>query len=1142
MKYNFVHLHNHTEYSLLDGMIKIKELVAKTKSFGMEAVAITDHGNMFGAIEFYKECKSAGIKPIIGSEFYMTAGSRYDKSKERYHIILLAKNYEGYKNLIQLSSLAYTQGYYYKPRIDRELLEQYHHNLICLSACIAGEIPSHLLAEEAKIAEEKASYFQRLFGPGSFFLEIQFHKMKEEEKVIKELVKLSVKLKIPLVATNDAHYLEKEDAKTHEVLLCIGTKKTISDEKRMRFPSDEFYFKSEEEMELLFKHLPSSLSNTKAIADQCNIQMDFPGPILPEFEVPENFTKETYLKKLTEEGIYKRYENVTPEIQERMDMELNVITKMGFSGYFLIVWDFIKYARDHGIWVGPGRGSGAGSIVAYALGITNIDPLQYDLLFERFLNIERVSMPDFDIDFCKERRGEVMEYVNKKYGIDRVSQIVTFGKMKAKSVIRDVGRVLEIPLQRVNQIAKLVPEEGKELKDKLELSPELKELAENGTEEEQLLIQMSLKLEGLTRQTGVHACGVVIGKEKITDYVPLQVVKDEKVGDTITTQFPGPQLEECGLVKMDFLGLITLTLIRDCLELLERENIHIDIDKISFEDPKVFEVFAKGDTIAIFQFESPGMQKHLKALQPNKISDIIAMNALYRPGPMKYIENFINRKHGKEKIIYDHPCLESVLDETYGIMVYQEQVMRVSQVMAGYSLGSADILRRAMGKKKQEVMKQQLEIFVKGAIGNHIDQKTAEAVFQNMEEFANYGFNKSHAAAYSYLAYQCAYLKAYYPVHFMAAVLSSEIGNPEKIAEYIKYCHKKGISIIPPDINQSQVKFSVKENSIVYSLNGIKGVGESASKNIVETREKIGKYKDFLHFLQNADLRIVNKSVVETLIKVGAFDSFGQKRRWIFENLEDLLTEAQQHQNDRRAGQMGLFDFHEIKEEKIEGIETEEWEETFKLFEEKNILGFFVSGNPLDKYRSFIKTHCPYDSQSIHSITIKGYNSTRTSLVGIIDTVKISKNESGESWAMVTLSDAVGSFTVFVYKNQFAQYGSLLIPKRIVFLKLFCRKNKDDSLALSVESIEDLNEKRLSEVTEFHVYITPNQIADKNELKLFRSDIDSMAGSLKLFFHIKQENEDELIIKSRDCVAPKDPELSKVFMDKYQFIENIRLL
>ncbi|HQB61645.1 MAG TPA: DNA polymerase III subunit alpha, partial [Spirochaetota bacterium] len=896
-KFDFVHLHNHTEYSLLDGMISLdtKEkkdhnLFSALKKHNMNAVAITDHGNMFGAVEFYKRCKERDnkIKPIIGSEFYIAPGSRFDKNpqKSNSHIVLLAKSNEGYKNLIKLSSLSYIEGFYYNPRIDKELLEKYSGGLICLSACIAGEIPKLILEGKIDEAEKKALYYRELFGKDSFFLEMQIHGIREEKIVAKALYQMSIKLQIPLVATNDCHYLEREDAEAHDILLCIGTKNKLSDPKRLKFHGTDFYFKSEEEMYRLFKDIPKSLSNTRVIADMCSVDIKLGNPILPDFEVPQGYSKESYLKELSENGLKKRYRNPDQNLINRLNMEIDVINRMGFAGYFLIVWDFINYAKTNNIWVGPGRGSGAGSIVAYSLGITNIDPIKYDLIFERFLNEKRVSMPDFDIDFCQERRQEVIDYVVRKYTKEKVSQIVTFSKMKAKAVIKDVGRVLDVPLSRVNQITKYITE-GKDLKKEIMETPELKEIFYNGTDNEKKLLNSSIKLEKLSRHTSVHAAGVVIGKSAITDFVPLQIVKDKinKGGDIITTQYPGPQLEECGLVKMDFLGLITLTLMRNCIQLLEDKGITLDINNIPLDDQKVFELFAKGDVEAIFQFESQGMKKYLMKLRPNCLEDLIAMNALYRPGPMNQIETYIKRKHLEERVEYDHPLVEPILKETYGIMIYQEQVMKISQVVAGYDLGSADLLRRAMGKKKIDEMLKNKRIFVygneeernkiieenrqlslenkkpkevppviPGAIKNGLDEKTATAIFEKMEKFAEYGFNKSHAAAYAYVAYQTAYLKAYYPIEFMASVLNSEVGKPDKLKYYVQSLKELNIELLPPDVNCSQKAFSVEDGKIRYALYGIKGVGESAADNIVRSRREKGKYKDYNDFLRSLDL------------------------------------------------------------------------------------------------------------------------------------------------------------------------------------------------------------------------------------------------------------------------------------------------
>jgi DNA polymerase III subunit alpha len=1152
-KYNFIHLHNHTEYSLLDGMIPAEKLATRAKELGMNSVAITDHGNMYGSIEFYKKCEDEGIKPIIGSEFYMSPTTRFDKAgRNSSHLILLAKSEKGYKNLIKLSSSSFTEGFYYNPRIDRELIEKYSEDVICLSACIGGEIPKLILEGKIAEAERLALYFQEVFGKGSFFLEIQIHGIKEEKIVAKNLYAMSRKLQIPLVATNDCHYLNKDDAEAQDVLLCIGTKKHFSDPQRMRFTGEEFYFKTEEEMESIFGEIPKSLSNTQVIAEMCNVKIELPGPILPEFEVPVSHTKETYLCEVSFEGLKKRYKEVTPDLQSRFNMEIDVINRMGFAGYFLIVWDFIHYAKLHNIWVGPGRGSGAGSIVAYALGITNIDPIRYDLIFERFLNEKRVSMPDFDVDFCQERRQEVIEYVNQKYTKEKVSQIVTFSKMKAKAVLKDVGRVLEIPLGRVNQIVGLLPdfEKGDNLRKVIPKIPELKQINDFGTEEEKKLFDVSSRLENLTRHTSVHAAGVVIGKKIITEYVPLQIVKDEKEGDIITTQYPGPQLEECGLVKMDFLGLITLTLMRNCIELIKKKGIELDVDNIPLDDPKVYELFSRGDTDAVFQFESPGMKKYLMKLKPSCLEDLTAMNALYRPGPMGFIDTYILRKHGEEEVQYDHPLMETILKETYGIMIYQEQVMKIAQVVAGYDLGSADILRRAMGKKKVEEMKKHALIFSEGAQKNGVSKETATVIFDKMQEFANYGFNKSHACAYAYLAYQTAYLKAYYPVEFMASVLTSEIGKTDKLIMYLDGLKNLNIVMLPPDVNYSFEIFAVEDGKIRYALNGIKGVGESASKSIVIGREKEGKYKDLSHFLRSIDLRVVNHGVLEILIKCGALDSFGQKRKWMMEHLEEFISEAQANQADRKIGQAGLFESLLETDDNLngekQGIEVEEWNEKEILFMEKEILGFYISGNPLNDYRTFMRQNCNQTSQSLQKITFKGDNKyggprINVAMAGIIENVKIFKNEQGSNWAIVTLEDFDGKFEVNVYKNQFEVFSSLLINRKFIFVKGYCKMAQNDKKAVVADSISDLDEKRSKSLSEYHIFLKEIE-ASIDQLKNLRDDFNMInGGELSVFFHVKLEDQ-ETVIKASDIKAPKDEGVCKAFLDKYNFIDKIKII
>jgi DNA polymerase-3 subunit alpha len=1160
----FVHLHNHTEYSLLDGMVRVKDLVSKAKELGMNSVAMTDHGNMFGAIEFYKACKAADIKPIIGSEFYLTSSSRFEKKdKTRYHLVLLARNQVGYKNLIKLSSLSNLEGYYYKPRVDYDLLQQYSEGLICMTACLQGEIPQLILQDKLAEAEEKSGMMREIFGRENFFYEIQMHGIPEQKTVARELYRLSKKMQIPLVATNDVHYCNKEDYEAHEVLLCIGTKKRLSDSSRIGFSRNEFYFKSEQEMLQVFGEIPKALSNTQFIAQMCELDIQLPGPILPQFDIPEHFTTESYLRKISYDGLVERYDEVTPELQERLDMELGVIERMGFPGYFLIVWDFIRYARQNGIWVGPGRGSGAGSIVAYSLGITNVDPLPYGLLFERFLNEERVSMPDFDIDFCKERRGEVIDYVCNKYTQEKVSQIVTFSKLKARAVLRNVARVLDIPLTRVDYIAKLVPKTAKNLNEAIESEAELKQIYQSGTPQERQLLDISFRLENLSRHTGVHAAGVVIGREAVTDYVPVQVVKDEKNGDMITTQFDGPLLEECGLVKMDFLGLITLTLLRDCLALLEQRGIVIDLDKIPLDDPEVFRLFSRGETDAIFQFESAGMQKYLKKLKPTQFEDLIAMNALYRPGPMDYIDTYIARKHGEEEVEYDHPLMEPILKETNGIMIYQEQVMQIAQVIAGYTLGSADILRRAMGKKKHKVMAEHEQLFINGgsiynevlgkdlvitgAVNQDITEETARTIFNKMAEFANYGFNKSHATAYAYLAYQSAYLKAHYPVEFMASVLTSEIGSPDKLQLYVQSIKRLGITLLPPDVSSSQPVFSVEDGSIRYALCGIKGVGEKAAHNIAEVREKTGSFRNLAHFLEEVDLSVVNKAVCEILIKSGAMDTLGHKRRWMLESLDDITQDAQRHQAEKRVGQGNLFaEIFESQpiEQHDTGEDTVEWDEITRLGFEKEILGFYLTGHPLTPYKRFIRSHTSQTTQSINTIQFKtpqaGYAGIGVTMAGIIEEVRVITNANGEQWAIVRFEDFEGSAEMYVYKNLFKEVAEKLGNNAFIYIKGRVKMKQNDQKMVVAESIEDLGTLKQQSLSEFHVYLKDAE-AKSEDLARFKQDLSQGQGTLSLFFHVPVNEDRESVIKATNAKAPCDTSLCDQLANRYTFIDRINI-
>ena len=935
---NFVHLHIHSEYSLLDGANRIKDLPIRAKELGMDAIALTDHGSMFGTIDFYKACKANGIKPIIGCEVYVAPRSRKDKDPNldaRYnHLILLAKNNDGYKNLAKLVSLGYTEGFYYKPRIDKEALEQYHENLICCSACLAGEVNQAILKNNMEEAKKVALWFKKLFGE-DYYLEIQNNGIKEQVLVNQKLIELSRELDIPLVATNDAHYLKREDAYNHEVLLCIQTGKKMSDEDRMKFETDELYVKSPEEMSDYFKNVPEAIENTVKIAEKCNVEFEFGHTILPNYDVPEEFeTHYDYLKKLCDDGIKNRYgENPTKEILERAEFEMNVINQMGYVDYFLIVWDYIHYAKTHNIPVGPGRGSGAGSIVAYAIEITDIDPIKYGLIFERFLNPERISMPDFDVDFCYEKRDQVIDYVCRKYGHDHVSQIITFGTMSARMVIRDVGRVLDVPYAETDKIAKMVPNELHiTIKKAMEQNRELRDLYEQNSDMKKML-DIAMALEGMPRQASTHACGIVITKDPVVDYVPLY-----RRDDIISTQYIMTTLEELGLLKMDFLGLRTLTVIQDTIELVKaNRGIDVEFDK-DMNDSKVYKLWQDGNSVGIFQFESQGMTNFMKKLKPDCLEDIIAGVSLYRPGPMDQIPRYIANKKDPEHAVYTHPALKPILEVTYGCMVYQEQVMQIVRDLAGYSLGRADLVRRAMGKKKLDVMAKEREnfihgqvdengnIIIKGCVRNGIDEKSANKIFDEMAEFAKYAFNKSHAACYAVVAYRTAYLKAYYPVEFMAAMLNSFLGNLDKIPAYTEECKRLNIQILKPDINKSYTKFTVDGDKIRFGLGSVKNVGTSAVDEIVAERDRNGQFKDFTDFCERIQETNVNKKCIESLIKAGAFDEFNETRRTLMESFESILDTITSSNKKELEGQVNMFD--------LGGSDSKEMKYTFKEFPE----------------------------------------------------------------------------------------------------------------------------------------------------------------------------------------------------------------
>ena len=1099
-KGNFVHLHLHSQYSILDGAIKIKELVDKAAEYGMPAVAVTDHGNMFASYELYKTCKEKGIKPIIGQEFYIAKGSRFEKKKGSegekgsYHLILLAKNDTGLQNLMKLSSIAYLEGFYYKPRIDKEVLEKHKEGLIALSACIQGEIPLLYLQGKEKEAKEAAKWYKEVFGD-DFYLEVQYHNLKEQEKANKFLVKLSKELDVNLVATNDAHYLNKEDWEAHDVLLCLQTGKKLSDEKRMRFPTKEFYFKSEEEMLKVFSEIPHAVYNTLEVAEKIENTLSVfenSSYLLPKYEVPEGYTYETYLKELAEKGLERRFKEkgitdgeTKRKYYERLQHELKIISDMGFPGYFLIVWDFINWAKKNGIPVGPGRGSAAGSLVAYAIGITNIDPLQFNLLFERFLNPERITMPDIDVDICQEGRDRVIQYVRNKYGEDKVCQIITFGTMKTKMVVRDVGRVLGIPAKEVDKFAKLIPSDAKTVEEAVEKAPEIKELMEKDATIKKL-IEIAQRLQGLARQTGVHAAGVVIAPETLTNLIPLARSKE---GD-ITTQFDMGQVEALGLLKMDFLGLKTLTIIDRTLKLIEeRYGKKIEIEKLPLNDEKTFKLLQEGNTVGVFQLESRGMRNLMKRLKPSVFEDIIALVALYRPGPLNsgMAESYIKRKHGEEEVDYIFPELEPVLKETYGLFIYQEQIMQIANILAGYSLGEADLLRRAMGKKKKEIMEEQRSVFITRAVERGYPRDKIEKLFDDIAKFAEYGFNKSHSAAYAFLAYITAFLKAHYPKELMTVMMSIDYDKTDEIVKLIKDCKENGIPVYPPDINKSKAMFSIEGEGIRFGLAGIKGVGEKAAQHIIEVREKEGNFTDLYDFCEKVDLRIVNRKVLETLIKAGVFDSTGINRATNMEILDKAMSAAQSIQKSRNKGLMSLFgDESSVINKEIPDIK--EWPERIKLEYERQAIGFYLSGHPLLEYKDFIKF---------------GFNSTiekeewkddqEVKLVGAITEIKTKRTQRGELWANVELSDMDGTINILVFPNIYKETMELLTEGNVVVIEGTVREEEENKSVIA-KSIQPLTKEAFEKINEIIIKLDEDDFTD-NFLHKLKTTIEKFSTS-----------------------------------------------
>ncbi len=1120
---NFIHLHVHSQYSLLDGAIRFEEAIDFAKKFRMDALAITDHGNMFGAIEFYQMAIKNGIKPILGCEVYVSPGSRFDKKTidggdGSYHLTLLVKNKVGYYNLIKLVSLGYIEGFYYKPRIDKELLKQYHDGLIALSGCVKGEISIHASRGDMKRAIEASEEYLRIFNQGNFYIEIQKNGVENQLEINERLIDIGKRLSIPIVATNDCHYLQKEDAKAHEVLLCIQTGKILSDKDRMKFPSDEFYFKSPKEMAELFPEIPEAIENTKVIADQCNLELKFEEKHIPKIEVPKGETADSYLEKLAHEGLEKRlrkFEGQKDFKQKekiywtRLSEELKVIKSMGYSGYFLIVWDFINFAKQRRIPVGPGRGSAAGSLVAYALNITDLDPIEYDLIFERFLNPGRKSsMPDVDVDFCMEGRDDVINYVMEKYGREKVAQIITFGKMQARAVIRDVGRVMGLPYGEVDRIAKLIPNTlNITLDQALKQEPRLEELIRNDTKL-QSLFSIAKSLEGLSRHASTHAAGVVISNKPLMEYLPLYRGQDGE----LMTQYPMKEVDAIGLVKFDFLGLKTLTVVNHTINLIERNHgIKIDLSQIPLDDPDVFALLGSGSTLGIFQLESSGMKELLIKLKPENFKEIIALVALYRPGPLRsgMVDEYIKRRHGKETIRYETKELEEILKDTYGVIVYQEQVMRIASTLANFTLEDADILRRAMSKKDPKEMQMQKEKFIEGAKKNRIHPNKAERIFDLMEKFAEYGFNKSHSAAYALIAYQTAYLKAHYPVEFMASLLTSEAQNPDKIVKYIGECREMGIEILPPDINESHKDFTVVGSKIRFGLAAVKNVGEAAIDIIIGERENGGKFKNLFDFCKRVDLRKVNRRVIESLVKCGAFDFSGIFRSQMLTALDDIIERCQSHQ--KKAGGLQLNMLIPLsKEDGFDFPNIEEFPENQLINFEKETIGFYISKHPLEIYINEIKKFTNEDTSTLSALP----NGSEVTICGIVSSVKEIYTKKNERMAFINLEDMKGFVEVVlfpdVYKTSLSilNEGDPIIVKGILDITEENVKIKGVKISSLSNYISDKNKK-------LHIKIPLSSISSSkiNELK---EAILSNQGDYKVFLHLIENNDKETVIELSD--------------------------
>ena len=1124
---DFVHLHVHTQYSLLDGAIRLDALIERAKSFGMDALAITDHGTMFGTVEFYEKALKAGVKPIIGCECYLAARRRTDKtpldSKGMRHLVLLAENQEGYRNLCRLATIAQLEGFYYKPRIDKEVLQQHSAGLIALSACLHGEIPRLILAGRQAEADAAARAYQAMFGEERFFLEVQQNGMADQEVVNRALLDMSGRLSIPLVATNDCHYLDQSDVRAHEVLLCVQTGKTIHDAERFKFSTDQLYFKSPDEMTRTFQNYPGAIENTRAIADRCHVEFDFKTYHFPTFAAEEGKSADDLFRQAVAEGfgkVMKKIKAKHPDAdealyRERLDYESGVIIKMGFPAYFLIVSDFIRYGKENGVPVGPGRGSAAGSLVAYCLGITDLDPLEHGLIFERFLNPARISMPDIDVDFCINGREKVYKYVVDRYGGgDYVAQIITFGKLKTRAVIRDVGRALDIPLREVDVIAKLVPDVlNISLDDALKTEPRLREMAESRPEIREL-IDICRVLEGLPRHASTHAAGVVIGDKPLVDYLPLYQGKKGEV----VTQFDMKRVEQIGLVKFDFLGLRNLTVIDKTLRIIaDQGKTPPDLSAISFDDPDTYNLLSVGDTTGVFQLESSGMKDLLVRLKPACFADVVALVALYRPGPLDsgMVDDFVERKHGRKKVEYLVPELEPILRETYGVIVYQEQVMKIAGALANYSMAEADGLRKAMGKKIAAIMAEHRERFVKGAVENNIRKDKAVQIFDLMEKFGGYGFNKSHSAAYALIAYQTAFLKAHYPVAFIAALLSSEMHNSDAVVKFINECRSHNIAVLPPDINESDIEFTVRDNNIRFGLVAVKNVGEGAIESIINIRNgggagPGGKFTSLFDFCERVDLRKVNKRVLESLIHCGAFDTTGTRRSQMMAVLEDALDHGQRIQKERSDPQLCLFDLGPTSSAPINLPplpDLPEWDDRQRLAYEKAALGFYISGHPLGRFSALIDKFGTADAETIQETA----DGAAVRMGGLVSAIKVFRTKKGDLMGFVTLEDLKGTVEVVVFPNVYAQVADLLVEDNAVIVQGQIQKDENTAklIADQVVAMEKAEETWTATV---HIHLDVDK-ADRKFLQELRRVLSNNAGSCQAFVHLTQQNMFETVLK-----------------------------